>query len=185
MTKKEIYHNYHLSLYKTNRGFIYAQRRGVNSTACLCFKKDKNGHFRFLIRYQPLPILKGKKAQDLDKNLYPCCITGSIEPSETPINNAIKEILEEAGIKVTKKSIVDCIKATASTQMNEVVYHYLVDVTNAPIKNTSLGDGSYFETISINKWISEKQLINIVYNNKELFLSSLAICYSIFIKHYH
>lgn len=148
---KKIFDNYHLSVYKTKRGFIYAQRRGVNSTACLCFRKEPNGSYSFLIRYQPLPLIKDENFKDIDVNLYPCCITGSIEKDETPETNAIKEIMEESGYQITKKNIVDCIEATASTQMNEIVYHYLVDLTGINQSTNKLGDGSIFETISVNK----------------------------------
>lgn len=57
---KVLYKNYHLSLYKTERGFIYAERRNINSTASLLFKKVKND-YKFLLRYQPLPELKINK----------------------------------------------------------------------------------------------------------------------------
>ncbi|MCQ3907639.1 MAG: hypothetical protein MJ219_02630 [Mycoplasmoidaceae bacterium] len=50
----------YLSLYETKQGFIYAQRRGINSTAILCFKKEK-GNYYFLIRYQPLPVVNTVK----------------------------------------------------------------------------------------------------------------------------
>lgn len=181
---KKIFDNYHLSVYKTKRGFIYAERRGINSTACLCYRINQDKTYNFLVRYQPLPLIKNENFKDIDVNLFPCCITGSIEKNETPETNAIKEIEEEAGYKITNKNIVDQIAATSTTQMNEIVHHFLVDLTNLTNETSDLGDGSFFESISVNKWISEKELQNIIFNNSELFLSSLNVCYCLFLKHF-
>jgi hypothetical protein len=58
---KTLYKNYWLSLKQTERGFVYAQRRNINSTAALLFKKENND-FKFLLRYQPLPELSIKNS---------------------------------------------------------------------------------------------------------------------------
>ena len=96
----------------------------------------------------------------------------------------IKEIQEEAVYKISKANIIDCTLATASTQMNEAVFHYLVDLTNKKPITNKLGDGSYFESISKNIWISQSKLQKILYDNNELFISSLAVCYCLFLKHF-
>lgn len=44
-----------LKLMKSDKDFFYAERRGVDSTATLCYKKE-NEEYLFLIRYQMLPI---------------------------------------------------------------------------------------------------------------------------------
>ncbi|MCF0126457.1 MAG: DNA mismatch repair protein MutT [Clostridia bacterium] len=148
LNSKLLYKTPYLELRVSTRKFYFAQRKGINSTATLCFHKTKNG-YEFLMRYQPLPVLKLN--YKLDKVLYPCPITGSIEKKETPQLNAIKEVLEESGYKITKKNIISCVLATASTQMNEVVFHFLVDLTKCKKITDKLGDGSYFEDISENK----------------------------------
>ena len=140
LNSKILYKTPYLELRISARKFYFAQRRGINSTAALCFRK-------------------------------------------TPEQNGIKEVLEEAGYKITKKNIKDCVLATASTQMNEVVFHYLVDLTNQKQVTNKLGDGSYFEAISKNKWVSQKEVENILYDNKELYLSSLSACYGLFLKY--
>ena len=185
MTKlksKLLYKTPWLELRVSSRKFYFAQRKGINSTAALCFKKTKHG-FEFLMRYQPLPVLELKNYK-LNKALYPCPITGSLEKNETVEQNVIKEVFEESGYKITKKHLVDCVLATASTQMNEVVFHFLVNLTGIKQSKQDLGDGSYFEGISENKWISQKQLESILHSNKELYLSSLSVCYGLFLKHF-
>lgn len=127
---KVLYKNYHLSLYETERGFIYAQRRNINSTASLLYKKNKND-YSFLLRYQPLPELKVNNKKSGWKSLFPCCVTGPLEISETPITNCIKEVFEETGYKITKNNIKVSNIAVASTQSNECVYNFVVDISKA------------------------------------------------------
>ena len=146
---KILYKNYHLSLYKTSRGFIYAQRRNINSTASLLFRKVKN-EYEFLLRYQPLPELKIKNNENKWNTLFPCCVTGSLEKNESPIDNCIKEIFEETGYKISRNNIKASNIAVASTQSNECVYNFIVDITKLKQTSNKLGDGSIFESISKN-----------------------------------
>ncbi len=177
---KPLYTNYWLSLYQTPKGFVYAQRKGINSTASLCFRLNKKGQYEFLIRYQPLPVIH-QYSNKKENTLYPCCITGSIEQNESPLQNCLKEVFEESGYKIKQNNIKHVISASASTQMNEIVFHYLVDLTNVKKQGKEQNDGSYFESVSKNKWVSEKTLNEILSNEEGLFLSCLGICYLAFI----
>lgn len=180
---KLLYKNKYLSLYKTKQGFIYAQRRGVNSTAILCFKKVK-GEYKFLIRYQPLPVVNTVKHLKWD-DVYACPITGSIEENQTPIENAINEVYEEANIRISKKNLIAGSYCVSSTQMNETVFNFLFDVTNCKTVNKKQGDGSIFENVSLNKWLTYKQLKQIVLNkNGQIYLSSLLTCLDLFETYY-
>lgn len=174
---KTLYKNYWITLKQTERGFVYAQRKNINSTASLLFKKDKNG-YKFLLRYQPLPELTIKNSKW--KKLYPCCVTGSLEQNETPIENAIKEILEETNYVVKNNDIIAFGQNVSSTQMNEIVYVFVVDINKAKYIRKKSGDGSIFENISINKWVSHQKLKEILANNKYFYLSSLASAYLLF-----
>ena len=172
-----------LSLNKTEHNFIFAQRRNINSTAALCFKRVKN-KFYFLIRMQPLPLLNTVFRKKWD-DLYPCPITGSMEKNQQPIDNAINEIYEEANIKVTKKNMVDSSFCVATTQMNETVFNFLFDVTGCKVVNKQMGDGTVFETHSKNRWVSWQELRKIVHNKDEkIYLSSLLSCFELFESNY-
>lgn len=181
MNPKKIFDNPHVCMYQTAKGFIFAQRKGINSTASLCFKKQRDGYI-FLIRYQPLPILNNKNFANIDHSLYPCCITGSMENNQTPIQNCLAEVFEESGYMINEKDIVDTVNAVSTTQMNEIVYHYLIDLSNKEMKCAPTTDGSFFEKISKNVWVSEKELIDIIFHKENIYLSSLAICYLLFKK---
>ena len=156
---KVLFKNYWVTLKQTDRGFVYAQRRNINSTACLLFKKTNSG-YQFLLRYQPLPELTINNINW--KKLYPCCVTGSLEENETPLQNVIKEILEETNYVVNSKNIIASGQNVSSTQMNELVYTFVVDITKCKSVNKKLGDGSIFENISKNRWVSLKTLKNIL-----------------------
>ena len=66
--------------------------------------------------------------------------------------------------------------------MNEVVFNFLIDLTNKTNEKPT-NDGSFFEEISENKWISESNLKDILLKNSELYLSSLSTTYLLFLKH--
>jgi ADP-ribose pyrophosphatase YjhB (NUDIX family) len=143
----------------------------------LLFKKENND-FKFLLRYQPLPELSIKNSNW--RKLYPCCVTGSLEEKETPLQNTIKEIYEETNCVVTKKNFICHGQNVSSTQMNETVYIFVVDVTNCKFVSKKSGDGSIFENISKNKWVTHKQIKDILNSNQHIYLSSLASAYLLF-----
>lgn len=183
MLKKErfkyLYKTKYLSLCETNHKFIFAQRRNINSTASLCFKKVQNT-FLFLIRYQPLPLVNTIYRQKWNDR-FACPITGSLEIKQSPIENAINEIYEEANIIVNKSNLIDSCFNVATTQMNEIVYCFLFNVTNCKIVNKKMGDGTIFEKNSKNKWLTLSQLQKIIKNNhKAIYLSSLLSCLNLF-----
>ncbi|MGX9358538.1 NUDIX domain-containing protein [Mycoplasma sp. 128] len=176
MKKDKLLHDaYWLSLYQTDKGFVYAQRRNVNSVAVLLFRRKGNNEFEFLIRYQPLPEIVEKQKWD---DCFPCPITGGFENNETDsLKVAIREVEEEAGFVVNKNNVFETFKFLASTQANEIVFGYIFDVTGLQ-QHEALGDGSIFEQISYNRWASEQELQNII--NSGMVLTALVHCYYFF-----
>ena len=182
MKSKILCETEHLTLKQTPQGFIYSQRRNIDSTASLCFRKKKNGQYEFLIRYQPLPIVNDSIKYHWT-DLFACPITGSMEKNETKLDNAIREIYEEANYKIDKFKLLISNRTVATTQSNETVYNFIFDLTGTKKEVKKEGDGSIFENISKNKWISQKQLEKILFfDDKNFFLSSLMNCYFLFLK---
>jgi hypothetical protein len=58
----------------------------------------------------------------------------------------------------------------------------VVDITKAKHVKKTQGDGSIFETISQNHWVSHRKLKEILTGNNEVYLSSLAGAYILFQK---
>lgn len=168
---KLLYFNEWVSLYQAKNGFVYADRKGTNSVAVLAFRKIKN-EYEFLIRYQPLAAI------DKETKLFPCCITGSIDKNLSYEDIALEELYEEGGIKTKDyKRIIKTTSFISSTQLSEITYVYLIDVTNLK-QNKANGDGSYYEKISHVKWVKQKELSKILENQ---VLVSLFIAYLLFL----
>ncbi|MBU4691190.1 NUDIX domain-containing protein [Mycoplasma zalophi] len=167
---KLLYFTPWLSLYQTDKGFIYSERKNIDSVAVLCYRITNNQR-EFLVHFQPLPEIKEKQKWD---DCFPSPITGGLEQNETYLQTAIRETFEEAGIKVTEKNLVKSFRMLATTQSNEIVCGFIFDVTNLKQVEPST-DGSVFEKVSYNKWYSEKEFKEIVKN--ELTIASLAYLY--------
>ncbi|MDC4183622.1 NUDIX hydrolase [Mycoplasma bradburyae] len=178
MKSKLLYHTTYLSLYETEKGFVYAQRQSINSIASLCFKYVDN-EVMYLVHYQPMPEIEVKTKWD---DLYPCPITGAIDHGETPLEAAIRETKEEGGIDINPNNFYDYIEFVASTQMNEIVHCFVFDVTGLK-QEDPLTDGSIFEAVAKNKWLTQKEIEEILFNKKEAYLSSLFNAYWLVQKH--
>ncbi|MBU4689475.1 NUDIX domain-containing protein [Mycoplasma zalophidermidis] len=170
----KLFQNDWISVFKSDKGFTYCQRRSINSIAALLFKKTDTG-YEFMIHYQPLPEVKEKKRWDQP---YPSAITGSIEDNQTPSECCINEVLEEAGYKIELSNIIAHNVCVATTQMNEKVYNFVVDVTNLTAHDI-LTDGSIFESVAYNEWFTQEEFESIL--KSELHLSSLSALYTLFL----
>jgi hypothetical protein len=60
-------------------------------------------------------------------------------------------VYEEANYLIKKKDIKAFNIAVSTTQMNEAVFNFIVDITNAKQIKKQQGDGSLFENISQNR----------------------------------
>ena len=80
---------------KTDKGFLYLERRNRDSIAVLVCRKPDKGGIEMLVRYQPLCI---------DHEIHPCPVTGGMDyQGQAPMPLAIKEIEEETGYKIGTK----------------------------------------------------------------------------------
>ncbi|SMC15840.1 DNA mismatch repair protein MutT [Mycoplasmopsis agassizii] len=176
-SNKLLFKNKWINVYENEKGFIYCQRKGINSIAALLIRKVADDH-EFMIHFQPLPEVVEKKTWD---EPYPCPVTGTIEENSSELESLISEVSEEAGFEITEKNIVDSSVFVSSTQMNEKVFSYLIDVTG--LKNSEpKTDGSVFESVSFNKWYSHDEFQKIV--KSDLVLSSLSSLYLLYLLNY-
>lgn len=66
--------------------------------------------------------------------------------------------------------------------MNEVVNLFLFDVSNNKF-DAPITDGTYYESISYNKWVSEEEFKQISLDYNSLKLSCLPIAYLLFMEY--
>lgn len=136
---------------ETERGFQYLERKGRDSIGVFLLRRSINAPEdaapdEVLIRQQPLCIDNTEINGEL--KLFPCPITGAIEPEESPESAAVREVYEEAGYQTPVLSLGHYI---IGTQTNEICYLFYADVTDIE-PETAQQDGSYFESISRNEW---------------------------------
>ena len=98
------------------RGYQFAERKGVNSIAFLCYDKETG---MFLINREATP--------SLGVFLYRA-FGGAIDKNKSYEGIVLDEVKEEAGYKVNPSKIKKVGRNFVSTQMNQFCYLYLVFV---------------------------------------------------------
>ncbi|MGB3561260.1 MAG: NUDIX domain-containing protein [Geitlerinemataceae cyanobacterium] len=146
--EKNIFTTNWITVKETARGYHYLERKGRDSVAIFLVRKSNVNikEHEVLIRQQPLCI--DITETDGKMRLYPCPITGGIEPNESPEEAANREVYEESGFSVR---VLPLGKYIVGTQTNEICYIYYADVSEIK-PDMAQQDGSYFESISKNEW---------------------------------
>jgi 8-oxo-dGTP pyrophosphatase MutT (NUDIX family) len=98
------------------KGFQFAERRGVNSIAFICFDKISG---LFLLNRELKPPVG---------SFVLGAFGGSIDKDKTLDEIVLDEVREEAGFSVDKEQIKALGKVLVSTQMNQWCHLYLVFV---------------------------------------------------------
>jgi ADP-ribose pyrophosphatase YjhB (NUDIX family) len=73
-----------------------------------------------------------------------------MEINETPAQNIVKEVYEETNYIIKPSNIIAQSLVVSSTQMNECVYSFVVDITHCKKASKKTGDGTIFEDVSKN-----------------------------------
>lgn len=100
------------------KGYQFAERRGVDSIAFICYDENTG---KFLINKEYTP--------PTDEFLFRA-FGGSLDKNVDKVQIVIDEVKEEVGIKVTAKNIYFVGSVFVSTQMNQRCYLYFVDVSD-------------------------------------------------------
>jgi hypothetical protein len=107
---------------KEARGYyVYGQRGGTNSIAFVLKDGDKYG-----LIYESKPPLDEEYNE---KHMEITAFGGSIDMDKSYKEICQTEVLEESGYDVSMDRISDVGKTLVSTQMNQLCYGYLVDVS--------------------------------------------------------
>lgn len=86
-----------------------------------------------------------------------CCVGGSIEEGEKPIDTAIKELREETGFIAFKKDFYFCKKLRDGKATDSYTYYYLVNVRSLAQEEIQ-GDGSIYENVSEYETVTEDEV---------------------------
>ncbi len=119
----------YLTVKKARDYYYYAERGGVDSVFFILYdSKAKYGKDCGLITEDKPPL-----DENQDKlAMLTTAFGGSIDMEATKIEIVQTEVAEEAGYEVPINNIHYIGKTMVSTQMNQMAYGYLVDVTDIP-----------------------------------------------------
>ena len=116
----------------------------------LPYRYPKRGAY-LLGRFEVCP------AHSLQKALY--AITGQCEPGAHPLQIALLELREEAGILAEPSWFVSLDSGYLTKQADTIAHFFAIDVTNLP-RGDAQTDGSQFERGSYCDWVSRAQALS-------------------------
>lgn len=166
MKNEIIFDNPRLKVFKSEKGFIFSERKGKDSIAVIPYRII-NKKMELLVRLQPLVFNQGTKLKiegieykDIPADeLMRCPITGSLDSNYTNIiDYVVDEIKEESGFSVKPDDIISVGYYFVGTQTNEVVHCFTCNVSGK-FQGSSEGDGTYWESISKNEWVSLDEIL--------------------------
>lgn len=113
--------------------------------------------------YIPPYFIKDKTGEQL----YYTPITGGIEDREDALKTAVRELEEEAGIRIKKYKLLHKIEDIATTK--SVTNHSFVYILHITEYDTVLvkGDGNDYEKKSKTVWVSPIRFTDIILNKKK------------------
>jgi len=131
--------NLYVSSDKLENAFYFAERRGTDSIAFLCYS-DTEQRVLVNLEYKP-PIgtfLRG-------------AFGGSLDKTSDPLQTVIAEVKEEAGYGVEPKDVISLGKVFVSSMMNQFCHLYLVNVSED--QNVGRDPQNAAETVAETEWI--------------------------------
>ena len=126
---RELYHGEWLSVRRTagDYEYVHQQKMGGEAVAVLGYVSSW-----LLGRFEICPA-HGERRPTL------CALTGGIEPGESPVEAAVRELQEESGFAVPLNSVRELGRPVRPSKASDTVIHLFT----APIK-TELVDGDFF-----------------------------------------
>jgi hypothetical protein len=115
----------------------------------LPYRSPKRGAY-LLGRFEACP------AHSQHIELY--AITGQCEAEADPIDVALKELYEEAGILATSSQLVSLGSGYLTKQADTIAHFFTINITNMS-QGKAPTDGSYFEQNSYCDWVSRTQAL--------------------------
>ena len=120
-------------------GYQFAERRGVDSIAFICYDSSTN------------ELLLNNEYKPPTNEMVLGAFGGSLDKDVNKMDIVIGEVREEAGFEVTEDDVVELGKMFVSTQMNQYCYLYLVYVFKSEQKDRQPENA--VEALATTQWI--------------------------------
>jgi len=126
------------------KGYQFAERRGIDSIAFICFDEHT---YKFLLNKEYTP--------PTDEFLVRA-FGGSLDKEKDLVEIVIDEVKEEAGYTVDKDRVEFLDKIFVSTQMNQYCHLFIVNVTN--LKPTGRQPENKIEAMADIVWLDRDEI---------------------------
>ena len=161
---KVLFENKWKTILSTSDGYVYVDN--PDGVAMLPFR-TVDGSKEYLVRYE---------ANQLFGKMW-TVITGRRDAAEHILESAMRELYEEAGIKIDDTSeFIDLGKIFIGKDNKNPDYLYAVNVTSK-VQEEPKGDGSSYEADSYNEWVDINRLKELVLESGDCYLSSIVAKY--------
>lgn len=143
---------------RKNGGFeyLFEKRTDSNTVVVFPFKRGQYKSVYYLGRYEICP------AHHEEANTL-CSLTGGVDIGEAPLEAAIRELDEEAGIKVSPGTLWSLGIVRPSKMSNTTIHLYTGEILDPQYtekdKLQGVGDGSSLEAIAYCKWVAEADIV--------------------------
>ncbi len=134
---------------RKREGFEYAHELDAESRVQILVKA--RGEPLFLVRYERNPAH--------GDGLEPCSITGGVDAGETTKAAAVRELYEEAGIRISKSALLSLGLARPYKASDSIVHMFFCIVDKAAVDPKPAGDGTPGEAGAYCRWRSSDALV--------------------------
>ena len=148
-TSKTLYRNEWLSLQETLDGYVYAHEE----------KSDGQGVAVLAYRAKPLLVVgRYENCPCHFDGMALTSLTGQVDPGETPLQTAARELFEEAGITAGHDEFQSLGTVRPSKAADTTMHLFAVDIGDRDI-GRGPGDGTKGEEGAYCKWVDHEQAL--------------------------
>lgn len=141
-----LYENKWLQLRETSDGYVYAyEAKGRGEGVGVLAYRWRGEVAQIAGRYERCPCHRDGFAL--------CALTGQAEPNEKPVETAVRELKEEAGIDAKVGEMQPLGSVRPGKQTDTTLYLFGIDVGSRDI-GPALGDGTAGEVGAYCRWVS-------------------------------
>ncbi len=143
-----------LQVKKRDDWYIYSHTPKSKGNGVVVLGYDFSGPTRkFLARIENCPV----HPHNYDSSRGVTSLSGMIEPNTFSLENAVRELYEEAGISIEKEKFIPLGISFGSKSSDYCDFLYAVDLQGQTPVATPIGDGTQGEVGSFCLWMNEDE----------------------------